>query len=90
MSQNETYPFELAKIYPASLDISKRWYIEYKIWHHGQGELVTQRIMGNINRIKNKEERLRAARSVRDNVNALLKEGETTGRKWTSALKKPE
>ena len=44
---------------------------------------MTRRIMGNINRIHNKEERLRAARSVRDEVNALLKEGWTIGQKET-------
>lgn len=81
MIQNEAYPFELGKIFPADLDISKRWYIEFKIWHHGQGELVTRRSMGNINRIHNKEERLKAARFVRDEVNALLKEGWTIGQK---------
>jgi integrase len=83
MSQNETYPFELGKIFPANLDVSKRWYIEYKVWHHGQGELVSRRMMGNINRIHNKEERLKAARFIRDEINALLKEGHTIGQKET-------
>ena len=83
MSQNETFPFELGKIFPANLDISKRWYIEYKVWHHGQGELVSRRMMGNINRIHNKEERLKAARFIRDEINALLKEGHTIGQKET-------
>jgi hypothetical protein len=55
MSQNETFPFELGKIYLSNLDISKRWYIEYKVWHHGKGELVTRRMMNDINRIHNKE-----------------------------------
>jgi hypothetical protein len=68
---------------PPNLDISKSWYIKFKIWHHGQGELVTRRIMGNINRIHNKEERYRAAKAVRDEVNALLKEGWTIGQKET-------
>lgn len=83
MSQNETYPFELGKIFPANLDISKRWYIEYKVWYHGQGELVPRRMMGNINRIHNKEERLKAARFIRDEINALLKEGHTIDQKET-------
>ena len=86
MSQEECFPFKLAKINPPNLDISKRWYIEYKIWHHGKGELVLQRIMGNINRIHNKEERLKAAKSVRDEMNVILKEGHTIGKKQLSNL----
>ena len=81
MSQKEAFPFELGKIYPANLDISKRWYIEFKVWDHSAGGLVIRREMGNINRIHNKEERLKAARFVRDEVNALLKEGWTIGQK---------
>ena len=84
MSQNESFPFELGKIYPVNLDISKPWYIEYKVWHHGRGELVTKRITGEINRIHNKEERVSAARFVRGELNALLKEGWTIGRKETT------
>jgi integrase len=83
MSQEESFSFKLAQIYPPNLDISKSWYIKFKVWHHGQGELVTRRVMGNINRIHNKQERLSAAKSVRDEVNALLKEGWTIGQKET-------
>ena len=73
MSQEESFPFELAKIF-SCLDIYKRWYIEYKVWHHGEGELVTRRMRNDINRTHNKEERLKAARFVPDEENAFLKE----------------
>jgi integrase len=79
MSQ-ETFPYELAEIYPKSRDITKSWYIKFFIWHHQEGKLVEKRVTGEINRIHTKEERLQAAKFIQEEINALLEDGWTIGK----------
>ena len=54
--QAEVFPFNLGKIYPPDLDISKSWYIKFKVWGHSKGELVIRREMGGMNKVHNKND----------------------------------
>ena len=75
MSSKKTYPFKEAVIYPKDRDMNKRWFVKYYVWDMAVGDLVSQKVSGRINYIKNKGERLKAAHELKNGINEMLEGG---------------
>ena len=60
--------------YPARLSKGKKWYILYRFWHPKSGNWNSFRVYGNMNRIKDLNEREEYAKVLMESINRALKE----------------
>jgi len=74
MATKKKYPFELPVLHDYEGDITRRWYIEWKVWNIIEKKLVRQRYW-NLNRPKSASERYEIAKKVMSDVSTLLEGG---------------
>jgi len=74
MSQPDYEP----RLYDADGDVSKKWYIDYRIWDTDKNAFVRKRYEG-MNKYRTLAERRRVAKKKLAEVRQLLKDGYTSG-----------
>lgn len=85
MASKKRYPYESPVLHDHKGDLSKRWYIEYKVWDISKNKLV-RRHYWNLNRAKTQEERYNKAKAVMAKIQHAL---EVEGRVFNpNAVKK--
>ena len=75
-------------IYPLDRSLEKRWFVRFWIWHEGKQKHVVKKVFGYINTFHTMGERLTAAQELKAEIQKLLKEGWTVGKKKASEKKK--
>jgi integrase len=75
-------------IYPLDRSLEKRWFVRFWIWHEGKQKHVVKKVFGYINTFHTMGERLAAAQELKAEIQKLLKEGWTVGKKKASEKKK--
>ena len=71
-------PEQKPRLFDADGDLSKRWYIDFKVWDTDKGQLVRKQYTG-MNKYKTLADRRRATKKKLAEITALLEAGYTAG-----------
>lgn len=69
------YPYKLAIIADRKGDLSKRWYVGFYVWDLGKNKMVRVQEYGDLTKHKSYQSRYRAALSLKNKIDSILKEG---------------
>jgi integrase len=75
MASAKTKKYKLPRLVDHDGDLSKRWYIIFYVPDKNSGELVRKRTVQNLNQLKTKEARYRAANDYIAQISDYLKKG---------------
>lgn len=73
------------RLYDADGDVSKRWYIDFRIWDTDQGCFVRKQYTG-MNKHRTLSERRRVAKQKLDEIKALVAAGYTAGKSAAATM----
>lgn len=78
-SDKQKHPYKKGKIRHFSRNLNERWYVEYQVWNVQKEKLERRKKYGGINRYHTIQERMDAARHLKQAIDKELEKGGTIG-----------